>query len=318
MKLGDLMKTHIESYIEFRAYSYQIFEHHLLPYIKSLLPDPVTFKDLNMLFFIQNESNKNHLHPSAIASTIGIKLNTLSYRLSRLEANNLISRKVNPDDHRSFDIQIAPKGYDLLGVYRTLYQRFSDDLAQNFKRTDLIALVRAYIKIANAMSDEPPIRFNPLQIKRFPEWTQRALSRFYNVALNEELAFLEAHQIPCTPREWGVLMEIYIQSHIQGCTMSSLNQALPDAISTLSTIVKRYQDTLVKKTVDETDHRITHLSIEPAFHQAFDGFIALRLDIKKRIESIVSAKDYVRVIQAFKSIKTITQNPNSMKETSHA
>lgn len=89
--------------------------------------------------------------------------------------------------------------------------------------------------------------------------------------------------------------------------LSTLKDALPYPISTLSTIIKRYEKTIVQKTVDRRDHRITHVSIHPTYDSAFDAYIGLRVDIQKRIESLVSKKEYALMIKAFESIKTITQ-----------
>ncbi len=307
MKLGETMKSTIKKYVSIREYSYQIFENHLLPYIKSLLPSKVTYKDLSMLFQLQNTTEKKMIRPSDLSVKTDQKMNTLSYRLSRLEKGELIVRIPNPEDHREIMVQITPKGLDLLGIYQTFYHRFSKDLNARLKKSELLSLIRVYIRVSNAFTDEPPIRFNPLKLKKIPEWTQTAISRFYNKTVSLELDLLEKHQIPCTLREWAVFTEIYIQSSLEGCMLSTLKDALPYPISTLSTIIKRYDSTIVQKMVDPKDHRITHVSIHPTYHSTFNAYIDLRIDIQKRIESLVSKKEYVLMIKAFESIETITQ-----------
>lgn len=299
----------IQHYLTVRSYSYQIFENHLLPYIKSLLYGDLTYKDLSMLFQLQNLIHENKNRPTDIASNAHIAINNLSYRLTRLASNDLIIKKTGEKDHRETFIYIAPKGYDLLDIYRALYTQFSDELKTQLNPRELIALVRGWTKVSNAFSEAPKIRFNPLKVKMYPQWLQIAGTRFYNVIIDREETLLKTHKIDIALREWTVLVEIYLQSQRDTCTLSDLKNQLPYPISTLSTIVTRYEGTYVKKIKNKDDHRMIYLTIHDTVHKAFDDYLTLRLDIEKTIDDLLSQKEYAVLVKAFESIRTITQMP---------
>lgn len=55
-----------------------------------------------------------HLTPSVLAERISCDRNTLSEMLKRMTARKLISKKSNPDDRRSIQVQISAKGEEAL------------------------------------------------------------------------------------------------------------------------------------------------------------------------------------------------------------
>lgn len=308
------MKSIIYDYLSVRKSTYQIFENHLLPHIKSLLRGNLTYYDLTMLFQIQNSINHAQNRPTDIAFKSKVSLNNLSYRLSRLESKKLIFKKPSLNDHRETYIYIAPEGYELLEIYRDLYRRFAAALRAQFTKLELIVFVRGWIKVSNVFSAEPPIQYNALRVKMFPTWLQMAGTRFYNIIIEKEEALLESYGIPCSLREWAVLVEIYLLSQSGSCTLTELQNHLNYPISSISTIAKRYEGHYVHKHKDPSDHRITYLAIDESHHPIFDAYIKQRLDIQKTIRDVTSKKEYTLIIEAFKSIKAITLESN-LKES---
>lgn len=55
-----------------------------------------------------------HMTPSVLAERISCDRNTLSEMLKRMTARKLISKKSNPDDRRSIQVQISAKGEEAL------------------------------------------------------------------------------------------------------------------------------------------------------------------------------------------------------------
>ena len=309
-----LLTDSSKRYLDVRKDTYQVFEYHFLPFIRNLLDKDFLYRDLVMLYRMDLLIKKDLKRPTDIARNTGTSKNNLSYRLHRLEELGLISRHKNLEDFREWFIELTPKGTQLIDIYLNIFKAFSNQLKASMSAFELIALTRAYTKVANHFSDESPIVFNPLKISQYPDWIQLSGTRFYNEVIHLEDAFLAEHNIPCSLKEWGILLEIYLGHH----TLSMLKEVLPHPISTISTIVKKYESTIVSKIQDQVDGRIFHLTINDAWHPVFEAYLSLRLDIADRIQNILSKKEYAMMFKAFKALKKMTLNPDAVfKEATH-
>lgn len=90
-------------------------EGHLLTYLGSYSPAPVG--DLARIF--------------------GLKGSTLTSMLDRLEERGLLSRRSNPDDRRSFLVDITPAGEKVAGELRLVIEALEAEVLRRLPQRDL-------------------------------------------------------------------------------------------------------------------------------------------------------------------------------------
>lgn len=90
-------------------------EGHLLTYLRSYAPSPV----------------------GELVRIFGIKQSTLTSMLDRLEDDGLVRRDTNPDDRRSFLINITPAGRKLAGRLNRRIEILEDDIRDRVNARDV-------------------------------------------------------------------------------------------------------------------------------------------------------------------------------------
>jgi len=105
-------------------------EAHLLSYLASYGPVPVG--DLVRVF--------------------GLKKSTLTGMLDRLEASDLTTRHLNPDDRRSFLLEITPRGRRAAKKIRAVLEDFEAAMDAELSTSDQKAFVRVAAAIDRVTS----------------------------------------------------------------------------------------------------------------------------------------------------------------------
>lgn len=98
-----------------RAFDVSTAEGHLLTYLGSYSPAPVG--DLSRIF--------------------GLKGSTLTSMLDRLEARGLLARRDNPDDRRSFLVDITPAGEKVATEIRLVIEALEEEVLRRLPKRDL-------------------------------------------------------------------------------------------------------------------------------------------------------------------------------------
>lgn len=83
-------------------------EGHLLSYLKTYAPCPL----------------------SELERVFGHKRSTLTSMLDRLSSRNLLTRQINPDDRRSFTIELTSDGRKLAGKLQKVLEAFEQSLKE--------------------------------------------------------------------------------------------------------------------------------------------------------------------------------------------
>ncbi|MGH7657664.1 MAG: MarR family winged helix-turn-helix transcriptional regulator [Gemmatimonadales bacterium] len=102
-------------------------EGHLLTYLRSYAPSPV----------------------GELVRIFGIKQSTLTSMLDRLEDAGLVRRETNPDDRRSFLIQVSPEGRKLAGRLNRRIEILEDEIRSRVNARD----VTGFRAVMNAMGE---------------------------------------------------------------------------------------------------------------------------------------------------------------------
>ena len=102
-------------------------EGHVLSYLRSYAPCPI----------------------SEIARVFGLKGSTLTSMLDRLEERDLIARQVNPDDRRSFVIELSRRGRRLADQI----QRYVDDIETQIGRRVSARELRGFRAVMSAIDE---------------------------------------------------------------------------------------------------------------------------------------------------------------------
>jgi DNA-binding MarR family transcriptional regulator len=107
----------VGTYLEARCASLGVStsEGHLLTYLASYSPSPV----------------------GELGSIFGLKGSTLTSMLDRLEERGLLARRPNPDDRRSFLVEISKPGEQLAGALRREIEAFEAEVVRRLKPHDL-------------------------------------------------------------------------------------------------------------------------------------------------------------------------------------
>lgn len=67
----------------------------------------------DVLFTLRRSGAPYRLSPSTLVSSLLVTSGTMTNRLDRLEAKDLVERHSNPDDRRGMDVQLTGRGIDL-------------------------------------------------------------------------------------------------------------------------------------------------------------------------------------------------------------
>ena len=88
-----------------------------------------------------------------LADVFGIKGATLTGQLDRLERRELLKRRLNPDDRRSFLIAVAPKGRSLVRRIGAKVMRLEAAVQKQISQKDYAGFMRVIeaIRSLNAM-----------------------------------------------------------------------------------------------------------------------------------------------------------------------
>jgi len=117
------IETHLEKKI--KRMGVISSEGHLIAYL--FVYAPCSIMDLNKVF--------------------GLKKSTLTSMLDRLEKRDLLLRKIDPKDRRSWKVFLKPKGKALAKKIRKITDEFEKMLCENFTDRDLKGFQKVLISI---------------------------------------------------------------------------------------------------------------------------------------------------------------------------
>jgi DNA-binding MarR family transcriptional regulator len=90
------------------------------------------------------------LTPSVLADRISCDRNTLSEMLKRMTARRLISKKNNPDDRRSIQVQITAKGEEALLAVVPVAAELQNIMLAPLRKEDRAHFLKCLLAIAKA------------------------------------------------------------------------------------------------------------------------------------------------------------------------
>jgi DNA-binding MarR family transcriptional regulator len=96
------------------------------------------------------------LMPSVLADRISCDRNTLSEMLKRMTARRLISKKANPDDRRSIQVQITAKGEEALLAVIPAAAELQDIMLAPLRKEDRAHFLKCLLAIAKAPQPDSP------------------------------------------------------------------------------------------------------------------------------------------------------------------
>ena len=96
------------------------------------------------------------LTPTVLAEHISCDRNTLSEMLKRMTARRLISKKSNPDDRRSIQVQIAAKGEEALLAAVPAAAELQNIMLAPLRKEDRAHFLRCLLAIAKASPPDSP------------------------------------------------------------------------------------------------------------------------------------------------------------------
>lgn len=74
----------------------------------------LSYWEFDVLATLRRSGTPFLLTPTELFSTLMITSGTMTHRLKQMEAKGLIHRIPNPDDARSLQVQLSPKGFELI------------------------------------------------------------------------------------------------------------------------------------------------------------------------------------------------------------
>ncbi|MCA1399846.1 DNA-binding MarR family transcriptional regulator [Bradyrhizobium elkanii] len=96
------------------------------------------------------------LTPSVLADRISCDRNTLSEMLKRMVARRLVSKKDNPDDRRSLQVQITAKGEDALLAVIPAAAELQNIMLAPLRKEDRAHFLKCLLAIAKAPPPDSP------------------------------------------------------------------------------------------------------------------------------------------------------------------
>ncbi len=300
---GVMNEKWIEEYLKIRALTYDNVEIHFIAGLKNRLPIDLTFKDMTVIYFI-NEQFKSHRNTVLeIASSLSMQKNTFSNRLKRLEKLGLIVRKPHPTDQRKALIQLSSQGEFYLKDYTRIVNGFILYLKKAFPPLERIKLAQAMVKASNAITKKDPIKLNLIKPSGLRRQMLEVLSRIYDDTVKEEEVHIEARNLNLSIMELRVLIEVYL--HPDGCTQKQITQTFKVTQSTMVSLMKRLEkESFLIKTPDQIDKRILKLTLTPQGIIEAEQFIIHRLKtIDTTILHPLSPQEQKRTYHAFKTLK---------------
>jgi DNA-binding MarR family transcriptional regulator len=113
-------------------------EGHLLSYLRTYAPCPL----------------------SELERVFGHKRSTLTSMLDRLSDRGLLTRHVNPDDRRSFTIELTPDGRKLAGKLQKLLEGFEQSLKERISDKQMAG----FHAVMEAIADVTDVRVREREI----------------------------------------------------------------------------------------------------------------------------------------------------------
>ena len=107
-------------------------EGHVLSYLRTYAPCPI----------------------SELARVFGLKGSTLTSMLDRLEERGLVARQANPDDRRSFVIELSPRGRRLADRI----QRYVDELETRIGGRVSAREIKGFRSVMSAIEEATRVR----------------------------------------------------------------------------------------------------------------------------------------------------------------
>jgi len=120
----------IDTYLEkrFRPLGFSVGESHLLGYLLNNSPSPL----------------------SKLIVVFGLKNSTLTSIITRLEEQQLLKRKINPSDKRSFEILLTTRGKVVARQLYEITRMLEDHILERISEDDLLHLQKIATEIESA------------------------------------------------------------------------------------------------------------------------------------------------------------------------
>lgn len=89
--------------------------------------------------------------PTYLSRCQSVSKNTISALIGGLEAQGLVSRRLNPEDKRNFYIRISPAGKELVHQNAPKHARYLNELAGNLSTAEQTQLVELLARLYNSI-----------------------------------------------------------------------------------------------------------------------------------------------------------------------
>jgi DNA-binding MarR family transcriptional regulator len=106
----------------------------------------------DVLFTLRRSGPPYRLAPSAISESLLVSSGTLTSRLDRLERKGLIQRVPHPEDRRSVEVELTPRGLELVDEVVTVHVRNESRILEALSERERAALDRAASKLIARIS----------------------------------------------------------------------------------------------------------------------------------------------------------------------
>lgn len=296
----------INTYQTIRALTYDNVEIHLMAGLKQHLPKAMTFKDLTVMYFINQQVESNQNTALEIAKALSMQKNTFSNRLNRLEKAGLIIKKEVPEDLRKVKIELSPSGHQTLNQYTEIVNGFTTYLKKAIPPRERFKLAQAMVKGSNAMTSQTPIKISRLQPRKLKTQLRDVLSRFYDDVVKEEEHHLEKRNLPLSIFELRVLVEI--TTHPSPVTQKEITQTFKVTQSTLMSMMMRLEKNgWITKTQDPNDHRVYHLNLSSKGYTESELFINHRIQTRHKIIEHLTPQEETLIYKAFQTLKSYAE-----------
>jgi DNA-binding MarR family transcriptional regulator len=107
-----------------------------------------------MILHFLEMHEKNHCHPSELASKLGVEAPSVTRKIQQLEEAGLVSRQPDPQDRRAFTLHITRTGRNIVQkIHKAKRQNLADVLGK-WPPGDRHNLAILFQKLARQMADK--------------------------------------------------------------------------------------------------------------------------------------------------------------------
>jgi DNA-binding MarR family transcriptional regulator len=299
-------KVQINAYHEIRTLTYDIVENLFIASLKNRLPKHLTFKDMTVMYFINQQCEAHTNTALEIAKSLSMEKNTFSNRLKRLEKEGIIIKASDLEDQRKVRVELSSQGQQYLNEYIDILNGFTTRLKKTFPPFERLRLAKAMAKSSNAITQQSPIQLSLLRPLKFKSQMREILSRIYDDTIKEEEHHIERRKLDALIIELRVLIEIYLDPT---ATQKSITETFKVTQSTLMSLMMRLEKRgwMIKKP-DPKDKRVTKLQLTPIGHEEAEAFINHRLMTQEKMVDSLSPPEQTLIYKAFQTLKSYAEH----------